>query len=427
MTTSMIITLGIVLLMVAAIISDKLPFGVPALLAAILLVVTNQANVATAFGGFVDKNVIMIMGFMVLMAAFDKTELIYKVKKALAKFAISGGVKGLLVLMIAIMAIGNFVSGTAFYVLVLGIVSTIPANDKLPTSRIILPAAIATTASGWLPTGVVFFASLAASMVKSAGIENPTAVDPTKLVLINVIFSVVYLIWVLVGHKLLPAKNATEGTGVESKEEKPFVKTLTSFQQNIVYVGYFTVLVALLFLSKFPGEIGYGLPLAIAGVFLVVKAINFKELLASMFSPLMIMMASVIGVAAAMGNSGLSAYLGGQIAGLLGAAPSLLLIVFVFAFLTSIFATFTGASFGSLFVTAPIGIALCIQYGYNPMPLALACVSAAWINFIMPIDGMPALAYGLGKYKLTQFWAFVIPTWLFKLTLTCVLMVVFFA
>jgi len=426
LTTPMIITLAIVLLMVAVIISDKLPFGVPALLAAVLLVVTNQANVATAFGGFVDKNVIMIMGFMTLMAAFDKTELIYKVKKALAKFATSGGVKGLLVLMIAIMAIGNFITGTAFYVLVLSIVSTIPANDKLPTSRIILPAAIATTASGWLPTGVVFFASLAASMVSSAG-GTPTAVDPTKLVLINVIFSFVYLLWVLVGHKLLPAKNANEASASESKEEKPFVKTLTSFQQNVVYVGYFTVLVSLLFLSKFPGEIGYGLPLAIAGVFLVVKAINFKELLSSMFSPLMIMMASVIGVAAAMGNSGLSAYLGGQIAGLLGAAPSLLLIVFVFAFLTSIFATFTGASFGSLFVTAPIGIALCLQYGYNPMPLALACVSAAWINFIMPIDGMPALAFGMGKYKLPQFWAFVIPTWIFKLTLTCVLCVVFFA
>jgi di/tricarboxylate transporter len=141
----------------------------------------------------------------------------------------------------------------------------------------------------------------------------------------------------------------------------------------------------------------------------------------------MIMMASVIGVASAMSNSGLSAYIGNQIAGLLGAAPSLMLIVFVFAFLTSIFATFTGASFGSLFVTAPIGIALCLQYGYNPIPLAVACTSAAWVNYIMPIDGMPALAFGMGKYKLPQFWSFVIPIWLIKMTLVCVLSVVFFA
>lgn len=425
MTTSMIITLAIVILMVVVIISDKLPFGAPALLAAGLLVVTNQANVATAFGGFVDKNVIMIMGFLILMAALDKTEMIYKVKKALARFATKGGVKGLIVLILAIMVVGNFITGTALYVLVLSIVSTIPNNDKLPTSRIILPAALACGATSWLPTTVVLFASLASGLVETAGIT--AAVDPMKLVYMNVIFSVIYLAWVVIGHKLLPAKNNGEVSAVETAEEKPFVSTLTKTQQNIVYVGYLTVLIALLFLSKFPGEIGYGIPMFIAGVFLVTKAISFKEFLSNMFSPLMIMMASVIGVAAAMSNSGLSAYIGTQIAGLLGTAPSLMLIVFVFAFLTSIFATFTGASFGSLFVTAPIGIALCMQYGYNPVPLAVACTSAAWVNYIMPIDGMPALAYGMGKYKLPQFWSFVIPIWLVKMTLVCVLSVVLFA
>lgn len=424
MTTSMIITLAIVILMVVVIISDKLPFGAPALLAAALLVVTNQTDVATAFSGFVDKNVIMIMGFLVCMAALEKTELIYKVKKALAKFATQGGVKGLLILIIGIMVVGNFITGTAFYVLVLSIVATIPSNDKLPNARIILPAAIATTASGWLPTSVVLFASIAAGLVESAGIT--TTVDTSKMILMNIIFSVVYLIWVFVGHKLLPARNTNSVTDLEVKEDKPFEASLKANQQKIVYLGYSLLLVSMIFLSKFPGEIGYGVPLIIAGVFLVTKVINFKEFLSGMFSPLMIMMASVIGVAAAMNSTGLSTYIGGQVAGLLGANPSLLLIVFVFAFLTSIFSTFTGASFGSLFVTAPIGIALCVQYGYNPLPLAIACTLAAWINYIMPIDGMPALTFGMGKYKLTEFWTFVIPVWLFRMTLVCVLSVVFF-
>jgi len=425
MTLSMIITLAIIILMVVVIISDKLPFGAPALIAAALLVITNQANVATAFGGFVDKNVIMIMGFLVLMVGLDKTEMIYKTKKALAKFATTGGVKGLILLMLAIMVVGNFVTGTAFYVLVLGIVSTIPNNKKLPTSRIILPAAIATTASGWLPTGVVFFASLAGGLLKTAGVT--ASIDPIKIVYINVIFSVLYLAWVLVGHKLLPATGTNDASEAEVKEEKPFVATLTKTQQNVVYVGYLTVLVSMLFLSKFPGEVGYSIPLVIASVFLIFKAISFKELLSNMFSPLTIMMASVIGVAATMSNTGLSAYIGGQVAGLLGAAPSLMLVVFVFAFLTSIFATFTGASFGSLFVTAPIGIALCLQYGYSAVPLTVACILAAWVNYIMPIDGMPALAFGMGKYKLVNFWAFVIPAWIIRMVVICVACVVFFA
>ena len=72
MTLPMIITLAVVILMIVVIISDKLPFGAPALLAAGLLVVLGQADAATAFSGFTDKNVIMIMGFMVATAAPEK-------------------------------------------------------------------------------------------------------------------------------------------------------------------------------------------------------------------------------------------------------------------------------------------------------------------------------------------------------------------
>ena len=169
-----------------------------------------------------------------------------------------------------------------------------------------------------------------------------------------------------------------------------------------------------MFLQKL-GEPGYALPLLIAGILLAVGAISFKELLGNMFSPVMIMMASVIGVAEAMSATGLSAYLANLIAGLFGSAPSYFLLLMVFGIMTSLMATFTGASFGSLFVFAPIGIALCTQYGYNPVPLALVCTRAAWTNYIMPIDGMPALAMGTGKYKLPQFWAYTLPLYVMQL------------
>ncbi len=424
MTSSMIITLLIVVGMVAVIISDKLPFGAPPLIAAALLVLTNQVDVATAFSGFVDKNVILIMGFMVAMAALNKTKLIYDIKEALAKFATKGGVKGLLVLIFGVMVVGNFITGTAFYVLVLGIVATIPANDKLPTARIILPAAIATQASMWLPTSVVIFASIAGGLVESAGYTGGP-ISTMNIVYMNLIFSALYLVWVFVGHRLLPARNVEKAATTEVKEEG-FTPVLSSSQQNLVYLGYAILLGSMIFLSRFPGEIGYSIPMVLAGVFLVAKVISFKEFLGNMFSPLMIMMASVIGVAAAMNNSGLSAYIGAQVAGMLGASPSLLTIVLVFAFLTSILATFTGASFGSLFVTAPIGIALSMQYGFSPVPVAIVCTLSAWINFIMPIDGMPALTFGMGKYKLTEFWKFTIPVWFGKIVLFSVLAVAFF-
>lgn len=427
MTLSMIITLAIIILMVVVIISDKLPFGLPALLAAALLVVFGQADIATAFSGFTDKNVIMIMGFMACMAALQKTKFIYDLQGVLGKVASKGGILGFTLLIIAIMAIGNVLSGTAYYVLVISIIATIPYNKNLPNSRILLPAAFASGMAGWLPNGVVIYTGLVASLVTNAGGSDVT-VSIGRFCLMNIIWSVLYLVWSVIGHKLLPDRDI-HGAQVEgaAPEEKEFVPTLTDAQQKVVYVGYILMVVAMMFLDKLPGESGYALPVVIAGVFLCVGALNFKEMIGNMFSPVMIMMASVIGVAAAMGNCGLSAFLGEKVAAMLGGSPSLMVLTFTFALLTSVAATLTGASFGSIFIFAPIGIALCLQLGYSPVPLALACVKAGWINWFLPIDGLPALAMGTGKYKLTEFWKFILPLWVLMLVFYSVMCVVFFA
>ena len=422
MTSSMIITLLVVIAMIVVIISDKLPFGAPALLAAGLLVLLGQADIATAFSGFTDKNVIMIMGFMVATAALQKTKVIYDLKKWLAKVASTGGTKGFILLLFAIMLVGNFITGTAYYVLVITLMAEIPYNKKLPTSRIVLPAAMAINASGWLPTGLAIFAGIMASLCEAGGYTDVN-VDIGKMCIISVIFSVVYLVYAIVMHRFLPDRDINDSLKkqAEGKKEEEFKPVLSDAQQKLTYVLYVVMLVVMIFLSKIPGDIGYIAPLMIAGVYLAAGIVNFKEFLGNMFSPVLIMMASIIGVAATMSNCGLSAFLGEKIAGMLGANPSLLTLVLVFAFLTSIMATFTGASFGSLFVFAPIGISLCAQYGYNPVPLVYACTLAAWTNWFMPIDGMPAMTMGLGKYKLTEFWLYTIPLWIIKMLVTCFL------
>ncbi len=424
----MIITLAIVILMVAVIISDKLPFGAPALLACALLVVTNQADIATAFSGFTDKNVIMIMGFLAAMCALQKTELIYNLKKTLGNVAKKGGIKGFILLIFTIMAIANIMSGTSLYILVITLISTIPYNKELPTSRILLPAACACNSSGWLPNGVAMFAGIIASLCEKSGYPG-ASIDFGKFIMINMIWSVIYLIYSVLMHKVLPDKDISDSaeSGEVSDVEKPFVATLTDGQQKLVYVCYVVLLASMVFLQKLPGEIGYAIPMIVAGIFLAAGAINFKEMITNMFSPVVIMMAGVIGVAAAMSNCGLSAVLGDAIANVLGANPSLFVLVLVFAVMTSIMATFTGASFGSLFIFAPIGIALCMKYGYSPIPLVFACTKAAWINYIMPIDGMPALVMGVGKYKLTEFWAYTLPQWVIQMLVVSGLATVFFA
>lgn len=415
MTLSMIITLAVVVLMVAVIISDKLPFGAPPLIACALLVVLNQATVAEAFSGFVDKNVIMICGFMVCMAGLQKTTFIVKVKSLLGRMAGKGGMRNYALLLIVIMFIGNFLSGTAYYVLILSVVATIPYKKELPNSRILLPAAMASCFGGWIPTNVAFYVGLMASLMDAAGLDG-SVFSLGNVAICRAVAAIAFFIWAMLAFRLLPDHDINENASaqkVDLKEEK--ASDLTKTQEMIVYVCFIVLLASMLMLSSLPGEIGYAIPGLIAGIMLCAGVINFKEFLGQWFSPLCVMMAGVIGVASAMSNCGLTTLIGEHIAGLLGSAPSPFVIVLVFALLTSICATFTGAAIGSIFIFAPIGISVCQQLGLNPAAVVFACVLVGWVNYFMPIDGLPALAMGMGKYKLVEFWKFQVPLWLIQI------------
>ena len=83
MTFEMILALSILILMIVLIMTDKMAFGAPPLLACMLLVITGLSTVQEAFAGFVNSSVIMVAGFMVVLAAVEKTSLIGKVKSAM--------------------------------------------------------------------------------------------------------------------------------------------------------------------------------------------------------------------------------------------------------------------------------------------------------------------------------------------------------
>jgi di/tricarboxylate transporter len=185
-----------------------------------------------------------------------------------------------------------------------------------------------------------------------------------------------------------------------------------------VYIAFVVNFVAMIFLDKL-GEPGYAIPGVIAAVLFVLGILNFKEVRNNIASPLILMMAGVIGVAGALANSGFTAMVGDAVAGALGTSVSPFVIVLVFTLLTSLSATFTGASFGSLFVFAPIAISACVSMGLDPTAVAVACVTAAWINWIMPIDGMPAMILGMGKYKLVDFWKFTLPLYVIQILVLC--------
>ncbi len=424
MIMEMILALGILVLMIVLIMSDKMAFGAPPLLACLLLVVTGLANVQQAFAGFVNSSVIMIAGFMVVMAALQKTRLIGNVKSAMVSLVNRGSYKSYALLLLIVM-LGASLAGTGstgYYVLILSLVSTIPYSKKLPTSKLMMPLGFATN-HPLLPVNVALLFGVTATVLQTAGFNEE--ISMVKFALVNLVMSLAFLAWCLISYRFLPdhpiADASEEAMAVREEE----TVTLPAWKEYCT-VGAFAVSVVGMMLMNQLGNIAYVVPGLAAAFVMMINVVDFKEVRDHMGAPVILMMAGVIGVADALAGTGFTAMVGDAVAGVLGSSVSPFVFIFIFALLTSTCATFTGSNMGSVYIFAPIAIAACTSLGLNPTAAAIAVVISGWNGGYMPIDGMPAMILGMGKYKLPEFWLFSVPMYLIRILALCVGAIVIF-
>lgn len=409
MTIQMGITLAIVILMIAMIMSDKFAFGAPPLIACTLLVITGMSTVQDAFQGFVDSNVIMIAGFMAVMAAFQKTSLINKIRSAMLGMASKGGFIGYVFMLLLVMVGASIFGGgnTGYYVLVLTLVSTIPYSKELPTSKMLLPLGFA-TGRALIPFNVAFHFGLMSTLLEKSG-ADVGSIPMFNFSIMNFFVSVGYLIWALIGYRLLPDHPIANASAEE--ETQSAVDAMPRWKEYCTYAALIVSVAGMMLLDKI-GDAGYLVPGLATAFLFVIGVLDFKEVRNNIASPLILMMAGVIGVAAALANSGFTAMVGEAVASALGTNVNPFLLVLAFAFLSSACATLTGASIGSVFVFAPIVIATCTSLGLNPTAAAAAVVVGGWTGGFLPVDGLPAMIMGMGNYKLSEFWKFAIPMYI---------------
>lgn len=424
MTMEMILALGILVLMIVLIMSDKMAFGAPPLLACLLLVVTGLSNVQQAFTGFVNSSVIMIAGFMVVMAALQKTRLISNVKSSMVRLVNKGSYKSYALLLVIVM-IGASLAGTGstgYYVLILSLVSTIPYCKKLPTSKLMMPLGFATN-HPLFPINVALLFGVTATVLQTAGFSEE--ISMVKFALVNLVMSLAFLAWCLISYRFLPdhpiADASEEALAVREEE----AVTLPAWKEYCT-VGAFAVSVIGMMLMNQLGNIAYVVPGLAAAFVMMINVVNFKEVRDHMGAPVILMMAGVIGVADALAGTGFTAMVGDAVAGVFGSNVSPFLFIFGFALLTSTCATFTGSNMGSVYIFAPIAIAACTSLGLNPTAAAVAVVISGWNGGYMPIDGMPAMILGMGKYKLPEFWVFSVPMYLIRILSLCIGAIVIF-
>lgn len=413
MTTPMIIALAITLLMVILIMTEKLPFGAPPILACLLMVLFGVTDIKTAFGGFSNATIIMLASFMAIVAALEKTSLIGSFRKTILNMANKGGFKAYILIFIIVMLTSSIfgTGSTAFYVLTLGILSTIQYNDKLPRGKVIAAAGFACN-HPLIPINVTLQYGIVIAVLEAAG-SAVLKVDLARFSIVNLILSLAYIAWALIGYRFLPNKNV-EVTEDGDGKAQDIVYDLPKWKEYGTYAAFLAAVVGMILQSKF-GDAAYMIPGLSACVVLVIGVLNFNEVRNNIGAPIILMSAGVIGVADALGGTGLTALVGTTVASMLGANVNPFVLIFVFCMLTSVLATLTGSTIGTVYVFAPMAIATCMSLGLNPTAAAAAIVISGWNGHFLPIDGMPAMVMGIGKYKLTEFWKYTIPMYFIRL------------
>lgn len=409
----MIIAIIITLFMIFLIMTEKLPFGAPPLLACLLMVLFGIVDIKTAFGGFSNPTIVMLASFMAIIVALQKTSFIETFKKAMFNMAGRGGFKAY-VLLVVIVMLGTSLFGTgstAYYVLTLGILSTIPFNEKLPGSKIIMSSGFAAN-HPLIPVNVALQYGIVVAVLEAAG----AAVGKISLVrfsMVNLVLSLAFLAWTILAYKRLPS-HAIDTVEEKEDAQSARVSTLPKWKETLTYAAFAFAVIGMILQSRI-GDAGYVMPGLSVALLLAIKVMDFKEIRDAICSPIILMSAGVIGIADALGSTGLTALVGETVANMLGSNINPFLLVFAFCVLTSVLATLTGSTLGTVYVFAPLAISTCISLGLNPTAAAAAIVISGWNGHFLPIDGMPAMIMGLGKYKLIDFWKFTVPMYFIRL------------
>lgn len=414
MTIQMMIALAITVVMIVLVMIERIPFGAAPLFACLLLVIFGITDIKGAFAGFSNSTIIMLAEFMAIIAALEKTNFIVFFKKAMFSMANKGGLKSyILIILVVMLGCSLFGTGsTAYYVLTLGLLSTLPYSEKLPPSKVIITAGFATN-HPLIPFNTALQYGIVIAVLNSAGIM--TEVPVFKFAIVNLFLSMGFLVNCIIQYKFLPDHPTSEDCkDVDVVNTNENASQLPRWKELTTYGVFIFAVIGMLLQSRI-GDAGYAMAGLSVAVILLIGVLDFKEIRNAISAPIILMSAGVIGVADALGSTGLTNLVGTSVAGMLGDNVNPFVMILVFCILTSLLATLTGSTIGTVYVFTPLAIATCRSLGLDPTAAACAIVMAGWCGHFLPIDGMPAMILGTGKYTAAQFWKFTIPQYFIRL------------
>ena len=399
MTTQIAICVAIFLFMIISLALNKLPMGVTACSALLLLVLTHCVEAKDALGNFGNANVIIIVGMFVIGEALSRTSLITNITHAIRKA--TGGnfqlaYRGILILAVIITSV--LTSPMVSYAIVFPILDSICDEFGVSRSKVQFPLAIVCVACcAILPFGfAISEAAVFDGLMETYGFtQHFTALDFTRGRWPMII---VVLIWAFfLAQKFTPEEPLVPIASMSSKKEER--KPLTKTQDMIGGIIFAATILGLIFNAKI-GIAAWVIVLSGCMLNIIFGVISSKDAIRAMPIDIGMMFVGANAMASALVNTGAAALIGDKIAAFLGTNPSNWMLSIIFFIVPFVLTQFMQNQ-GVMNIIAPICLLTCSAIGADPRGLLVLICAGSLTAFMTPsATGAIPMMMGAGGYTI---------------------------
>ena len=408
MTVQIIFTLGAFIFVAVSLIIGKIPASVTCGVAVLFLWLTGVLNSQEVFANFVSNNSIVMVGMMIEMGALMKTNILVNIANLVRKSKGSGYRVLLIASMLIPYILCQFIGGVTALVAVVPLLIGLAKEIGVSPTKLVLPASVGAQCGLYaLPVG----GGISMYLMKNQMMANLGCFEELgffDLAITRVPGNIAIILFVIfVGHKLLPERELlnTEMIGQQSDVIKE--STLPRWKQCATYLIFFGSVIAMCFTK----QIGLSnTQIAVSGAFLCVLLgiLNEREMYQSVSWSLVFLMAFMLSLTTAVGNSGAGDAVASMMAPVFEKGNAALAVAVIFV--GCIILTQIVDNTVVINMIAPIAIIACTKYGMSALPFIAAIDASGCSSFSTPLASTASLVtYKMGGYTMWEMVKFTVP------------------
>ena len=388
----------LILLAVVALffVTELIPLAVTATGAAIACGLLGLIPAKQVFSGLSNSTVVLFAGMFVVGASMFYTGLAQAIGNTVVKMCGTGENSLMFGLMIVGTVLSAVLSNTGTAACLLPVALGICSAAKIPASRQLMPLAFA---CGW--GGIITMVGTPPNII-ATGAMTAAGLEPFgffEFAWIGVPISVAGMLYMMfLGKYLLPNKQLDADQEIEQEVEANEISRSKQMVSGAILLAVILVMAV--------GIPGVSLEMAaIIGALLCVLTgcLTEKQAYASIDWVTIFLFAGMMPVSSAMDKTGAGKLIAEWTVGLMGGAPSPLVVTGVL-FILSCGLTQFMSNTASAALLCPIGIAISQNLGADPKAVLMAIAVAASCAFATPVGTPPnTLVLGPGGYRFMDY------------------------